>query len=447
VQFPFQIEQGSAQPFSVHAWQLPLAFPIMGVGAFMQKRRLDSWKAIAELLGRSLRTVQRWHDLNGLPVHHFGGNKGSVFAYEEEIDAWLAGLAESSSREHVNADETQDGAKRTSRELAMAAESMWETRSVKSIHTIADLYHRAIEIDPDNAAAFIGLANAMVFSALNEVVDSSIAFPIAKHALRRVPLLESDSIDAKCPAAWIDLLQDRNWLQARFRFEDVVSNRPCSSFAWSGLALSRLSDGSAEDAVECAWEAWRQNPLVRTLSGLLCWFVFHCGDFDRVLHLTEQMRSASGNGPLTGMVEALVLAQHPTADNLKQLEATVQKQPQNLLLHGVLGYAYGQAGRDVKAQDKHAELVNRANNSRKNKAYPLALVCLGLREELEAISCLEKAFEEGSLWSFGFRSDPMLCGLKGQPQFEKLLLKIGAPSPYSTQSERTDHTPTDELVN
>jgi hypothetical protein len=418
----------------------------------MQKRRLDSWKAIAEFLGRSLRTVQRWHDLNGLPVHHFGGNKGSVFAYEEEIDAWLAGLAEGSGGGSAKTDEKQECARRTSRELTTTANTMWDTRSVKNIQVISDLYHKAIENDPSNAAAFIGLANSMIFSAMNDVIDAVIAFPIAQDALRRIPSLESDSIDAKCPAAWIDLLYHRNWRQARFRFEEVVSKRPSSSFAHAGLALSRLADGNTEAAVECAWEAWRINPLVRTLSGLLCWYVYLSGEYERVLHLTEQMRCANGNGPVTGMVEALILAQQPiSAAILSRMEEAVQEQPQNQLLHGILGYAYGQAGEEAKARNRQAHLVTWAENGRKSKGYPLALVLIGLREEQEAISWLETAFAEGSLWSFGFRCDPMLRSLRGHPRFERLLSKIGAPQPYRPPEIRTsingiflDRTPVTE---
>ena len=404
----------------------------------MQKKRLDSWKAIAEFLGRSLRTVQRWHELNGLPVHHFGGHKGSVFAYEEEIDAWLAGLAEGPGRSSARADEQVEISKHTSRELTTTADSMWETRSIKSIHTISDLYHNAIDHDPSNAAAFVGLANAMIFSAMNDVVDAEIAFPIAQDALQRIPPMDSDSVDAKCPAAWIDLLYHRNWRQARARFEDVVRLRPSSSFARAGMALSRLADGNAEDAVECGWEAWRLNPLVRTLSGLLCWFVYLNGDFQRVLELTAQMRCASGNGPVTGMIEALILAQDSGhADNLALLESAAQDQPQNYLMQGILGYAYGMAAEEAKARAKQVLLSQKTESARKSKSYPLALVLLGLHEEQEAISWLESAFDEGSLWSFGFRTDPMLRSLKGHPRFERLLGKIGAPNPYPAPEIRT----------
>ncbi len=397
----------------------------------MHKRRLDSWKAIAEFLGRSLRTVQRWHDLNGLPVHHFGGNKGSVFAYEEEIDAWLAGLAESSGGRRARAGDQLEAAARAARELTTTADNMWETRSMMSVPTITDLYRKAIDNDSTNAAALIGLANTMIYSAMNDLMDADIAYPIAQDALRRIPPMESDSVDAKCPAAWIDLLYNHNWRQARARFEEVVAKRPQLSFARAGLALSRTADGDIDEAVECAWEAWKLNPMIRTLSGLLCWFVYLSGDFERVIDLTAQMKSGCGNGALTGMVEALVLAQHADpAANLEQLEAAVQDQPQDLTMQGILGYAYAKAGHEAKARVTQELLAQWAGNNRKTKGYPLALVSLGLGETQQAISWLETAFAEGSRWSLGFRCDPILSDLRGHLRFERLISKIGAPKQY-----------------
>ncbi|HKS91867.1 MAG TPA: hypothetical protein VJQ83_08055, partial [Tepidiformaceae bacterium] len=54
------------------------------------KRRLDSWKEIADYLGREVRTVIRWEKDKQLPVHRVpGGRRQAVFAYTDEIDAWL----------------------------------------------------------------------------------------------------------------------------------------------------------------------------------------------------------------------------------------------------------------------------------------------------------------------------------------------------------------------
>ncbi len=53
-------------------------------------QRLDSWKAIAEYLGRDVRSVQRWERGLGLPVHRVSGEKGGVvYAFTGEIERWL----------------------------------------------------------------------------------------------------------------------------------------------------------------------------------------------------------------------------------------------------------------------------------------------------------------------------------------------------------------------
>ena len=51
---------------------------------------LNSWKEIANHLGRGVRTVQRWeHDL-GLPVRRpWGRSRSTVVALSDELDAWL----------------------------------------------------------------------------------------------------------------------------------------------------------------------------------------------------------------------------------------------------------------------------------------------------------------------------------------------------------------------
>ena len=56
--------------------------------------RLDSWKEIAAYLNRGVRTVRRWEDEEGLPVHrHLHHTQGSVYAYKSEIEAWRRSAA------------------------------------------------------------------------------------------------------------------------------------------------------------------------------------------------------------------------------------------------------------------------------------------------------------------------------------------------------------------
>ncbi len=56
-----------------------------------EHRRLNSWKEIAEYLGRDVRTVIRWEKEKGLPVHRLRGKRTAVVAYRDEIDSWMLG--------------------------------------------------------------------------------------------------------------------------------------------------------------------------------------------------------------------------------------------------------------------------------------------------------------------------------------------------------------------
>ena len=53
---------------------------------------LDGWKQIAEYLGKTERTVQRWEDSKGLPVRRLPAKSNEeqprVFAYRAEIESW-----------------------------------------------------------------------------------------------------------------------------------------------------------------------------------------------------------------------------------------------------------------------------------------------------------------------------------------------------------------------
>ncbi len=51
-------------------------------------RVFSSWQEIAVYLGKGIRTVQRWEQTLGLPVHRPNGRR-MLIAHQEEIDAWI----------------------------------------------------------------------------------------------------------------------------------------------------------------------------------------------------------------------------------------------------------------------------------------------------------------------------------------------------------------------
>jgi tetratricopeptide (TPR) repeat protein len=399
------------------------------------KVRLDSWKAIAEYLERSSRTVQRWHAYHGLPVHHFGGSKGSVFAYAEDIDHWLVGLAEETRIAAGGEDEGLAARKSRSFALTSSADEMWETRSERNLHTIAGFYREAIDEYPANAAAFIGLANTMIFAAAFGIMDPSAAYPRAREALRRMPQLDAASLDAKCAEAWINLMNERKWRQARTGFEVVLCERPRSSFALSGQALLCIAEDNLQEAARYAQEAWTQNRMACSLAALLCWVQYLAGDYEQALELAEEVRTSGGCGATVAAIEALAMIQAGLAARVPhRIEEIAGDFPQSQNLQGVLGYAWAVSGQTDKALEIFRSLEQMSEMKKRNHGYALALVCIGLNRRQEAISWLEAAYAEGALPSLGLRSDPILRPLRGEQRFELLRRKIGSPAGNGIQT-------------
>jgi len=80
-----------------------------------EEDRLDSWKEIAAYLNRDVTTVQRWEKREGMPVHrHLHDNKGSIYAFSSELDAW-----QQSRRVRLG---EEDQKKETSEAVAVVAE-------------------------------------------------------------------------------------------------------------------------------------------------------------------------------------------------------------------------------------------------------------------------------------------------------------------------------------
>jgi hypothetical protein len=87
-----------------------------------------------------------------------------------------------------------------------------------------------------------------------------------------------------------------------------------------------------------------------------------------------------------------------------------------------------------KAWAIYRNLEQMKARKKRTNAYGLALVALGMGRGEDAVEWLEVAYAEGALWSLGFRSDPLLGMLGGDPRYEMLLRKIGASTGMPAQS-------------
>jgi tetratricopeptide (TPR) repeat protein len=420
----------------------------------LSQLRLDGWKAIARHFGRSCRTVQRWHAEFGLPIRRLGGDKGPIYAYDDELDAWMRARGLEATDENRNSpglevlnarqlrdDAVQrndilnrplisDSAKAQSAGLVALAYKMWETISYSNLGTIARLFREAMDCDPGNAAAFAGLSFALITQGFWGLVRAPDAYTSAKAALQRALEIDLELPEAKCAAAWIKMVSERDWQGARHGFDEAFKHQPPTVRAMVGRALLYIAEGSLQEASNLLQETARQYPLSSDMTTWYCWNEYLMGDYANVLDQVEQFRASGRHGPITAAIEALACIQLEAPDaQIEHIEALAMDYRQHDIVRGALGYAYGMAGQSQKAREILDAMTHPSKRNDSREPYAAALVLIGLNEKQEAVKRLEQSYVEGSHWSLGFPYDPILASLRNDPHYQLFLSKVSYPEP------------------
>jgi hypothetical protein len=423
-------------------------------GGSFRQARMDTWKSIARYLARSTRTVQRWHREYGLPVHRLGRKTGSIFAYADELDSWLRSrdstakntlielprptlsgspdLRSEPNRRpwalglpHIPCSEIQRSAA-----LVTFAFCQWANVSNENLRAIAKCFREAIDLDPGNADAFAGLSHALIAEGLMGILRVPTAFASANEALRRAMEIDAESPEVKCAAAWLKMVFARDWHGARRGFDDCRSERPFCTRNLVGRALLHIAEGSPGEASVLLRQVVQQNSLHAQAAALLCWSRYLAGDYGDALSAVEEARANGQSGPILDAVEALASI-HWLKPNvhIRRIETLVADSPHHDLLRGALGYALALNGQASAANAALDGIAHPADGEKCGAPYGMALVLIALNSQHDAVQWLDQSYHNGSLWSFGFPSDPLLKSLRDEPGYRAYLSKWSYPAP------------------
>jgi tetratricopeptide (TPR) repeat protein len=307
---------------------------------------------------------------------------------------------------------------------------MWVTLSSNNIRLIARLFREAVDLDPFNVEAWIGLSQTLLVEGLLGKLRVTVAYPAAQAALERALEIDSGRREAKCLVAWYKMLSTRDWQGARQGFEEALMHRPQSSHALVGRALLHVAEECLQDASGVLQEALRQFPFCFPAKAIHCWVEYLRGEHAHVLSQIAEARASGEFGPLFDAVEALASIQiEPSKAHIERLEAMVADSPHHDVLQGALGYAYAAAGQEQRARDILEDLTRFDAHERVNAPYAIAPILIGLNQRQEAVKRLEQAYQEGSFWSLGFRSDPILAPLRNDPHYLLFMSRVSYPAP------------------
>ena len=245
------------------------------------------------------------------------------------------------------------------------------------------------------------------------------------HAARKALSLDETSSDAVAVLASIKAEYDFDFPSARAEYERAIQLNPNDATArhWFSTDCLATTGDHVSELAEMQ-RAAELDPLSLVINTNLGNAYLHnnrldesIAQFGKAIEMDPNFYFAQWSYGLALMLQKKI----PEAIAQFEKATSITDDPIPL---GMLGLGYGVNGRKDDAQKILVRLLE-SRAQRFTPAYSLALVCLGLGDQDQAINWLEESYREHDGNNIAaIRIDPSLAPLHGNPRFKALAEKI-----------------------
>lgn len=294
----------------------------------------------------------------------------------------------------------------------------------RELVTAAEVFQRALKIDPDYALAYVGLAESYRRQAIISDADPQIVLPLTKAAALHALKLDDTLAEAYVPLGFVHFWYDWDWAGAEAAFKRGIALQPNIVDLHFGYAALLSNLGRDEEALRESQHAREFDPTSPLYVALEASFVAYAGHVDEARQqLQGVLRAAPGF-----WIAHLVLG-WLESDAGRYASAVVEFRKASELSGGsqqavaMLGFALARAGRKPEAQAMLASLVARSEHEYL-PATSIATIYCGLGDNDHALEWLERGYAARDVRMTFLRVDHRWDALRGDPRFVALMRKM-----------------------
>jgi TolB-like protein/tetratricopeptide (TPR) repeat protein len=283
-------------------------------------------------------------------------------------------------------------------------------------------FNQAIDIDPEFAAPYAGIAECYTSLAYYFGMVPKDAFARARAAAARAVQLDDDLAEGHAILGLLRLLDEWDWKGADAACSRAAQLAPGDSYVhWKrGMYLQYV--GRSDEAIRAHRLAERLDPFSLVAIEQAGWPLYYARRFDEA---AAQFRRVIVLGPDShaghfGLGWVLV-QQGQYEEAVAELRRCAALAGRNSLVECSLAYACGMAGR----RDEAAEILHRITDG--NPYVPnwyLSLVWIGMRDVDRAFTCLQQALEDREPCLVTIGVDPVFDPIRKDPRFAELERRI-----------------------
>jgi tetratricopeptide (TPR) repeat protein len=300
----------------------------------------------------------------------------------------------------------------------------WNRGSLDGVKSAISYYERALELDPQFAAAHSALARARIALA-NQLKEPSRGFlEQARTSALRAIELDPGISDAHLALAEIRRTLEWNWRTAEDEYRTAIALSPsCESahrfYAQFLAAMSRFGEAKAE-----ADRACDVDPFCLVVTTSAAWVRYAAGEFDTAIDRTRHVLDMdAAYMPARRILGAALLAAGSTDEGVVELRSAVGPDKEDAISLSWLAHAQAIAGAREEARAIVATLESAARNAYVPH-YHLALAHAGLGNRDAAFALLDQACAEREPAVVNLKVEPRFEPLRRDPRYEGLLHRL-----------------------
>jgi len=301
---------------------------------------------------------------------------------------------------------------------------LWNKREKETLFEAIELFEKAIQIDPNYARAYVGLADVHLVLPYYVSISPKEAYSKAKEFIFKALNIDNTLAEVYASLAGIKDQIDFDWEGAEADYKKAIELNPsyATGHHWYSMHLS--ARGRHDEAIAEIKLALEFDPLSLIINNTVGEAFYRARQYDQAIrhHLKTLELYPKSSISIEGYAD--VLLQVGRLD-----EAVTEYQKAVELSEGFsgylasLGYAYAVMGKRSETESIINSLKDRANKEYVS-LFRLGAIYMALGEKDLALEYLEKAYEERDLDIIYLKIHPKWDDIRSDPRYKVLLKKL-----------------------